>query len=312
MKIRQLQFLIEIEKQRFNVTAAATALNTSQPSISKQVRLLEQELGVAIFSREDGRLTGLTPIGMEVIGRAKAISFDAAYITSICKSSQQAGIGSLTIATTHVQSCYVLPEIISRFSKKYPKVKITLHQATPSEIIDLLHRGDADIGFTSDPPKSKDIVNLPCLNFERIIIVPAGHPLLDLRRVTLKAMIDYPLITYESSYKSREKILKSFEKAGLNPSIVLSVSDADVIKTCVKKGIGIGVLLEVAYDPKNDHGIRSIQANNLFPAAKICAMLNRNHHVRMYSYDFIEEVSGRWNRSNVQRAVSEKHKIKSD
>ncbi|MCW5605569.1 MAG: transcriptional regulator, partial [Burkholderiales bacterium] len=197
---------------------------------------------------------------------------------------------------------------VSRFSRRHPKVKITLHQTTPSEITELLHRGEADIGFTSDPKRSKDIVNLPCLNLERTVVVPSGHPLLDLRRVTLKSLTEYPLITYESSYRTREIILKTFEKYGLNPSIVLSVSDADVIKTCVEKGIGIGVLLEVAYNAQRDQGISNLSATTLFPAAKVCIMLNRNHPVRMHAYDFIEEVSGKWNRSNVQRAVSEKKK----
>lgn len=306
MKIRQLQYVSEIGRRDFNVSTAASCLHTSQPGVSKQVRLLEKELGGQIFVREGRRLVGLTPHGQEIIGSIRRIVADAAYICSVFRERSAAPSATLTVATTHGQARYALTEVIKCYGARHPHVKITLRQASPPQIVDLVYHGEADLGITTDPPKSPGVTALRCHDIGRVVVVPSGHPLARAQSITLKSLSVYPLITYEAAFQGRQKILKAFEDAGLSPSIVLSVSDADVMKMCIEHGIGIGVLFAIAYDPERDKGLSAIPAEHLFPPAKVSVVLNHNRQPRMHEFDFVEEFCKRWTRARVQAAMAKR------
>lgn len=305
MNLRQMQYVCEIAKRDLNISSVASALHTHQPGISKQVKRLETELGIEIFLRSRNRLSGITPHGQKIIAMAQAIVNEVANIRAVSRDVVQESNGSLVIAVTHTQARYVLPEVIKRFSSRYPKVRITMRHADPERIVAMLLSGDADIGVTTnDPPKVRELIVLPCREFQRLVIVPRGHKLLQSKRLTLKELARYPLVTYEPAFTSREIVVRAFEKQGMEPKVVLSAIDADVIKTCVEQGLGIAVLSEVTFDPERDRHLRAIPAGHLFDPSVTKIWLCRNHHVRRYTYDFIEMCAPRWSRSNVEHAMA--------
>lgn len=304
MKVRQLQYLCEIARQRCNISAAAAALHTAQPGISKQIQLLEKELGTRIFLRAGNRLSGLTSTGEKILESAARVITEIAYINTVSREQEKSSGGILTIATTHTQARYVLPAVMKRFTERHPRVRVTLRHGNPARILELLRSGEAQLGVTTNAPgTAKDLIVLPSHQFERVVIVPGNHPLLRERQVTLKSLARHPMVTYDSGFTGRDEVLKSFERAGLTPNLVLSASDADVIKSCVEHGLGIAVLLGVTYDAERDKGLKAIPADHLFPAAKISVVIHRRHYLRAHEYDFIEMLSARWNRSSVQQAA---------
>jgi LysR family cys regulon transcriptional activator len=304
MNLRQMEYVCEIAKRDLNISSAASALRTNQPRISKQVKLLEAELGVEIFMRSRNRLSGITPHGQKIIAMAQTIVNESANIRAVSRDVVQESSGSLVIAVTHTQARYVLPEVIKRFSSRYPKVRMTMRQADPTRIVDMLLSGDADIGVTTnDPPPLRELVVFPCRESERLVIVPAGHPLLQSRRLTLKELARHPLVTYESAFASREIIVSAFAKQGLEPHVVLSAIDADVIKTCVEQGLGVAVLSAVTFDPLHDQKLRAIPASHLFEPSITKIWLCRNHYIRRYTFHFIEMCAPGLTRSNVEHAM---------
>ncbi|MBI4203845.1 MAG: LysR family transcriptional regulator [Betaproteobacteria bacterium] len=304
MNLRQMQYVCEIARRDLNISAVAAALHTNQPGISKQVKLLETELGIEIFVRSRNRLSGITPHGQKIIAMAQAIVNEMANIKSASRDVVQESSGSLVIAVTHTQARYVLPEVIKKFAARYPKVRITMRHADPERIVEMLLSGHADLGVTTnDPPKVRDLIVLPCREFQRVVIVPRGHQL-QRRRLTLKELARYPLVTYEPAFTSRETVIKAFAKRGLEPKVVLSAIDADVIKSCVEQGLGIAVLSEVTFEPQRDQNLCAIPAGHLFDRSVTKIWLCRNHHVRRYTYDFIEICAPRWTRSSIEHAMA--------
>ncbi|OFW30244.1 MAG: hypothetical protein A3H97_00420 [Acidobacteria bacterium RIFCSPLOWO2_02_FULL_65_29] len=304
MNLRQMQYICEIARRDLNISSVAAALHTNQPGISKQVKLLETELSGEIFVRSRNRLSGITPLGQRVIVMAQTIVNEMANIKTISRDVVQERSGALVIAVTHTQARYVLPEVIKSFAARYPRVRITMRHADPARIVEMLRSGDADIGITTnDSPKLREIMVLPCREFQRVVIVPRGHELLGSKRVTLKELARYPLVTYESAFTSREVVVRAFAKQGLEPKVVLSAIDADVIKTCVEQGLGIAVLSEVTLDPQRDLNICAIPAGHLFDPSVTKIWLCRNRYIRRYTYDFIEMCAPRWSRSNVEHAL---------
>jgi LysR family transcriptional regulator, cys regulon transcriptional activator len=305
MNLRQLRYISEIAQRGLNISAVASALHTSQPGISKQVRLLETELGAEIFVRSSNRLSGVTPLGQKIIGMAQNVIAEISNIRVASRDLEQERSGSFVIATTHTQARYVLPEIMKRFTLRYPKVQLTLRHGDPSRISELLLSGEADIGVTTETAKHlRELLVLPCRRFQRVVIVPRGHELLNKKRLTLKLLAKYPLVTYEPAFTGRRQLEKAFEREGLKPTLVLSAIDADVIKSCVEHGLGIAVLSEVTYDKSGDFKLCALPAGHLFEPSVTNIVIHRHRYQRRYVYDFIEMCAPPWSRANVQRATA--------
>jgi DNA-binding transcriptional LysR family regulator len=304
MNLRQLRYISEIAKRRLNITSTAEALNTNQSGVSKQLKLLEEELGLEIFVRSRNRLSGSTPHGRRIIALAENILNDLARIKSIAEEVSRDSKSSLAIGITHTQARYVLPEIIKRFSERHPKVRIRLRHAEPGQLLEMLLAGAVDMAVTaSDPPPNRDLVILPFRQFHRVIIVPKGHKLLRVSRPTLRDIAEYPIVTYEPGYSARQDLVRVFKKAGLEPKIAISAIDADVIKSCVEQGLGITMMSEVTFDPKRDTNLRSIVVEHLFEPFSTKIVLAKQHGIRQHTYDFIEMCAPQWARERVELAL---------
>lgn len=302
VNLRQLQYICEIARRKdFSISAAAAALRTTQPSISKQLKLLEEELGVAIFGRDRNRLTGVTAEGERILVHARVILDEAQGIRTIGRERMLDDAGPLVIAVTHTQARYVLPEIVKEFAKRYPKVRITMRHADPARIVEMLASGEAHLGVTTnEAPDAADLVVLPVREFERIVVVPQKHPLTRSRRLTLRQLAQHPLVTYEPAFTSRDAVIDAFRAAGLEPRVVVSGIDADVIKTCVEQGLGYAVLSSVAYRADRDTALKALPAGHLFKPSITRVWLSRRNYAPRYTYEFIEMCSPRWTRASVQ------------
>lgn len=289
MKLQQLRYLCEVANQGLNLSKAAEILHTSQPGISKQIRLLENELEVDIFVRNGKRVVRVTPPGRAILEIAERMLRDAKNLKQIGQEFANEATGSLTIATTHTQARYALPAAIKHFTACYPKVKLILRQGNPTQISELVTSGEADIAIATEAIASfEELVMLPCYQWNRCVIVTPRHPLLKLEKLTLEAIAQYPIITYDFAFTGRSKINQAFDAKGLTPNVVLTAIDADVIKTYVELGLGVGILAQMAFEPKRDKHLRSIDASHLFESSTTRIGISRNSYLRGYVYDFIE------------------------
>lgn len=301
MKLQQLRYLCETASQDMNLSKAAKNLHTSQPAISKQIQLLEQELGVDIFLRNGKRIVKITPPGQLIIQTAVRMLRDADNLKRIAQEFTNEAGGTLTIATTHTQARYSLPPVIKRFTARYPKVKLILRQGNPTQIATLVSSGEADIGIATEALEQyPELVMLPCYQWNRCIIVPPKHPLLKLKKLTLEAINQYPIITYDFAFTGRTKINQAFANRGLEPNVVLTAIDSDVIKTYVELGLGVGILANMAFDAKRDKNLRSIDASHLFEASTTRIGISRNSYIRSYIFDFIEMFAPHLDHASVQ------------
>ncbi len=235
MKLQQLRYLCEVANQDLNLSRAAKKLHTSQPGISKQIQLLEDELGVEIFIRNGKRMVSITPPGQNIVEIAGKILREANNLKWVGQEFTNKDVGSLTVATTHTQARYALPPTIRQFTTRYPKVKLTIRQGNPTQISQLVTSGEADVAIATEAIEFfHELVMLPCYQWNRCIITPPEHPLLSLRKISLEAIVKYPIITYDFAFTGRSKINQAFEARGLVPNVVLTALDADVIKTYVE------------------------------------------------------------------------------
>ena len=304
MNLRQLRYIAEIAQHDLNISAVASALHTSQSGISKQVKLLEGELGFEIFTRTRSRLRGVTPQGQRVIAYACKALEEISNIHALSEARKLPT--SITIATSHTQARYVLPDIMKRFSARYPRVRVSLLHGDPGQTAELVRSGQADLGVSTENARGiKELLTLPYQRYERVVIVPRGHALLAMKRVTLKALARYPLVSYEPQYSGRRDVVKAFEKEGLAPRMPVSATDADVIKTYVEQGLGIAVLSEVTFDASRDTGLRAIPAGHLFAPATTTLLLHRQRYLHQHAYDFVEMCLPRWTKAKVQKAAAE-------
>ena len=288
MKLQQLRYLCEVASQGLNLSKAAKTLHTSQPGISKQISLLEDELGVDIFVRNGKRVVKITPPGEAIIEIAERMLRDAKNLKQVGQEFTNEASGSLTIATTHTQARYPLPPAIKRFTIRYPNVKLILRQGSPTQIAKLVTSGEADIAIATEAIELFDeLVMLPCYQWNRCIITQPRHPLLKLAKLTLEDIVKYPIITYDFAFTGRTKINQAFAAKGLTPNVVLTAIDADVIKTYVELGLGIGILAQMAFEPNRDKHLRSIDASHLFEPSTTRIGITRNSYLRGYVYDFI-------------------------
>ncbi|MGD8642066.1 MAG: HTH-type transcriptional regulator CysB [Gammaproteobacteria bacterium] len=290
MKLHQLRYVYEVANRNLNVSEAAQVLFTSQPGVSKQIRLLEEEIGVPIFTREGKRLTRITPAGEQILARAQHILHEVENIKQIGDEYRNEQVGSLTIATTHTQARYALPIVIKRFVKQFPGVKLFLKQGYPEEITDMVVNGHADMVIATEAVSdTRDLVALPCYQWNRCALTLPDHPLLAKKKVTLADIAAYPILTYDFAFAGRTMVSETFQQAQLEPNIVFTALDSDVIKTYVELGLGIGLVAAMAYDPQKDKGLRMIDLDHLFPASTAWVGLRKNSFLRSYVYYFIEQ-----------------------
>lgn len=304
MNLQQLRYTQEVARHGLSITEAAVALHTSQPGVSKQIRLLEEELGVDIFVRQGRRLTAVTEPGQQILDIIEQVLTGLGNLKQVGEDYSQADSGRLTIATTHTQARYALPPVVRAFMAHYPKVRLELHQGNPAQICDWVSEGQADIAIATEAIAEHDeLVMLPCQQWNRCIITPPGHPLLEEHPLTLEAIACHPVVTYDTAFSGRSQINKAFAARNLTPNVVLTAIDADIIKTYVALGLGVGIVASMAYDAQADTGLRAIDAAHLFESSMTRIGLRRNAWLRDYAYVFIELFAPHLSRKRVQAAL---------
>jgi LysR family cys regulon transcriptional activator len=307
MKLQQLRYICEVARQNLNLSNAAEALFTSQPGISKQIRSLEEELGVDIFVRHGKRVVAVTEPGKAILEIAQRMLKDVENLRQVGEEFTEEDNGHLTIATTHTQARYALPHVIQRFTKRYPGVRLSLRQGSPTQISELVTSGEADIAIATEAIELyEDLVMLPCYEWNRCVLVQPGHPLLKAKKLTLEAMASFPIITYDFAFTGRSRINQAFADKGLTPNVVLTAIDADVIKTYVELGLGIGIVAMMAYDPKRDTHLRAMDASHLFEPSTTRIGIRKNSYLRGYTYEFIEMFAPHLTRKVVDDAMHTK------
>ncbi|EXD36485.1 MULTISPECIES: CysB family HTH-type transcriptional regulator [Acinetobacter] len=287
MNFQQLRIIRETVRQNFNLTEASAALYTSQSGVSKHIKDLEDELGVQLFIRKGKRLLGLTEPGQSLLGIVERMLVDAENIKRLADDFNKVDEGTLTIATTHTQARYVLPPIVNQFKKLFPKVHLVLQQASPTEISEMLLQGEADIGIATESLTTEEnLASVPYYQWEHSIIVPQNHPLAHETKISLEALANFPIITYHGGFTGRSKIDKAFEDAGIDVDLVMSALDADVIKTYVELGMGVGIVNDVAYDRERDYRLKQIKMD-IFGLNTTWIAVRKGHLLRGYGYEFI-------------------------
>ncbi len=306
MNLQQLKYLSAVVDHGLNVSDAAAALFTSQPGISKQIRQLEDELGLTIFVRQGKRLASLTPAGDVVVSTARRALKEIANLKRVAAEFRAEDSGTLAIATTHTQARYVLPEVLRQFATQYPKVKLVLHQGNPQQVADQTARGEVDLGIATEALADfPELATLPCYQWNRVVLVRKRHPLGKMKPLTLESIARFPIVTYDSSFTGRSVINAAFDAAGLEPNVVLTALDADVIKTYVELGMGVGIIAQMAYDPARDVAFEKLDASHLFAPSTTRLALRRGVFLRGYVYAFIALFAPQYGRTAVDDALGD-------
>ncbi len=289
MKLLQLRYVWEVANNGLNISTAAEALYTSQPGVSKQIRLLEDELGVAIFERAGRQLTAITPAGSAIIEIAGRIIAETENIRLAAQEYSDDQRGCLSIATTHTQARYVLPRIVAQFRQDYPDVALHMHQGTPVQIAELAANRRVDFAIATEALELfENLIMLPCYRWNRSVVVPHGHPLCDSEELSLAEVAKYPILTYVFGFTGRSQLDRAFSKNGLNPRVVFTAVDADVIKTYIRAGLGIGIIASLAYDEAQDKDLIALKAHHLFDHSVTKIGFRRGTYLRGYMYRFLE------------------------
>jgi len=307
VNLQQLRYLCAVVDHGLNVSVAADALFTSQPGISKQIRQLEDELGVPIFIRQGKRLAALTAGGEVIVATARRALQELNNLKRVGAEFKSEDTGALAIATTHTQARYVLPPVLKRFAERYPKVRLLLHQGNPAQVAEQTERADVDVGIATEALADyPGLVSLPCYTWNRCVLVPKGHPLGKVRPLTLEALARYPIVTYDFSFTGRSQINAAFAAKGIEPNVVLTALDSDVIKTYVELGLGAGIIAQMAYDPARDTQFDKLDAAHLFAASTTRLALRRGVYLRGFVYEFITLFAPQFDRSAIDAALQGK------
>lgn len=313
MKLQQLRYIWEVAHHDLNVSATAQSLYTSQPGISKQIRLLEDELGVEVFARSGKHLTHITPAGRSIIDQAGEILRKVDSIKQVAQEFSNEKKGSLSIATTHTQARYALPPVISEFIARYPDVSLHMHQGSPIQIAELAANGEVDFAIATEGLELfGDLVMMPCYRWNRCIVVPEGHSLTGCRELTLEEVARHPIVTYVFGFTGRSRLDDAFMRHGLTPRVVFTATDADVIKTYVKLGLGIGIIADMAYDRLQDEGLVALDASHLFEPSTTMIGCRRGTFLRGYMYEFIEIFAPHLDRDVVEQAFEKTNRAEVD
>ena len=304
MKLQQLRYIIEVAKHQLNVSATAQSLFTSQPGISKQIRQLEDELGVEIFSRSGKHLTHITPAGEKIIAAANDILIRAEGIKRTAQEFSDVRRGTLSIATTHTQARYALPTVINQFIANYPDVSLQMQQGTPSQIAELAAQGKVDFAIATEAMEHfSDLVMMPCFHWNRSIVVQKDHPLAKMKNIALQDIAMYPIVTYTFGFTGRSKLDMAFKEANLDPKVVFTAVDSDVIKAYVKLGLGIGIIASMAFEQDQDNDLVCIDASHLFSYSTTRIGIRRGTLLRTYMYEFIESFSPNLTKAQIDAAL---------
>lgn len=307
MNLQQLRYLCAVVDHGLNVSVAADALFTSQPGISKQIRQLEDELGVPIFIRQGKRLAALTAGGEVIVATARRALQELNNLKRVGAEFKSEDTGTLAIATTHTQARYVLPPVLKRFAERYPKVRLLLHQGNPAQVAEQTQRADVDVGIATEAIADyPGLVSLPCYTWNRCVLVPKGHPLAKVRPLTLEALARYPIVTYDFSFTGRSQINAAFAAKEIEPNVVLTALDSDVIKTYVELGLGVGIVAQMAHDPVRDAQFDKLDAAHLFAASTTRLALRRGVYLRGFVYEFITLFAPQFDRSAIDAALQGK------
>ncbi|MGD8177105.1 HTH-type transcriptional regulator CysB [Marinimicrobium sp. ARAG 43.8] len=305
MKLQQLRYIWEVAHHDLNVSATAQSLYTSQPGISKQIRLLEDELGVEIFSRSGKHLTRITPAGEAILKTAGEILRKVDSIKQVAQEFSNERKGSLSIATTHTQARYALPPVIQPFIQQYPDVALHMHQGTPMQISEMAADGTVDFAIATEAMELfSDLVMMPCYRWNRCIVVPRDHPLTQVEPLTLESVAKYPIVTYVFGFTGRSKLDEAFMNRGLAPKVVFTAADADVIKTYVRLGLGIGIVAKMAVDEQLDPDLVALDASHLFESSVTKIGFRRGTFLRGFMYDFIERFAPHLTRDVIDEAYN--------
>ncbi|ERS81083.1 hypothetical protein Q672_07140 [Marinobacter sp. EVN1] len=289
MNFQQLRIVRETARQNFNLTEVANALFTSQSGVSKHIKDLEEELGVELYVRKGKRLLGLTEPGQQMLVYVERMLMDARNIKNLAEHYQEQDSGELTIATTHTQARYALPEVVSQFKQQFPKVRLRLHQGSPDEIVSMLLSGEADIGVATEALGDiPQLVSFPYHRWHHGVVVPKLHPLTEIERLTLEDIQHYPIITYHEGFTGRASIEKAFATENLRPEIIMTALDADVIKSYVELRLGIGIIASVAFNPARDSGLQLLNTDHLFEEKQTRIGIRRGNLLRNYAFQFIQ------------------------
>lgn len=309
MKLQQLRYIWEVARHGLNVSATAASLFTSQPGMSKQIRLLEDELGVQIFLRSGKHLTDITPAGRAIIIIAGEILDRVGNIRQIAMDERDKERGSLSIATTHTQARYVLPAVIKQFIARYPEVSLHMHQGTPVQISELAAKGVVDFAIATEALELFDnLVMMPCYLWNRSVIVRKDHPLAQQKNLTLKKLAEYPIVTYVFGFTGRSQLDQAFKAAGYTPRVVFTATDADVIKTYVRLGLGVGIVASMAHDAELDSDLVALDASHLFEPSTTKIGFRRGTFLRAYMYDFIQLFAPHLTHEIVDQAITATNK----
>ena len=304
MNFQQLRIIRETVKCNYNLTEVGNALFTSQSGVSKHIKDLEDELGVELFLRKGKRLLGLTDPGKELLTIVERMLIDTQNIKLLAEQFSQSDKGQLTVATTHTQARYILPQIVSKFKKEFPKVHLALHQGSPNEISELLLNGEADLAIATESlSQMPELVSFPFYSWHHAVIVPQGHPLEKSKSLKIEDLAEYPIITYHEGFTGRKLIDETFSNANITPDIVMSALDADVIKTYVELGLGIGIIASMAYQKDRDTKLKILKSDHLFATNTTRIAVRRGHYLRGFAYKFIELCSANLTESEVKAAL---------
>ena len=308
MKLQQLRCIFEVVQNDFNISKAANSLHTSQPGVSKQIQLLEDEVGVQIFQRNGKRLTGLTEPGQQVFDSISEIIREEKNIKRVSEEYEKKDTGNFTIATTHTQARYKLPNVVEEFVKKYPKINLNIHQGNPSQVTEQIVNGDADVGIATESIGLHDkIFCIPCYSWNRIIVMPKSHPLNEEKIITLEHLATYPLITYDYAFTGSTIVSKVFKESNLKPNIMLTAIDADVIKTYVNLNLGIGLIAEMAFDSSKDIDLISRDVSHLFPLSTTYLGIRKDTFIRASTFDFIKMFTPQMSEHELRQSLQNRH-----
>ncbi|PQA33667.1 HTH-type transcriptional regulator CysB [Amnimonas aquatica] len=306
MKLQQLRYIWEVAQHELNVSQTANALFTSQPGISKQIRLLEDELGVEIFARNGKHLSRVTPAGQAILKLAGDVLRQVESIRQVALEFSDEARGSLSVATTHTQARYRLPPVIEAFRKDYPDVALHMHQGTPQQIAEMAADGTVDFAIATEALEHfSDLVMLPAYQWNRAVVVPRDHPLTKVQPLTLEAVAQFPIVTYVFGFTGRSKLDEAFSQRGLAANVVFTATDADVIKTYVRLGLGVGIIAQMAYEPeKDDRDLVALDAGHLFEASVTHIGFRRGTFLRGFMFDFIETFAPHLTRPVVESVLN--------
>ena len=287
MKLQQLRFLDAVVRNNLNVSSAAEELYTSQPGVSHQIKLLEDELDIQIFQRSGKKLTAISPAGKAILEHVANLLNSAKNIKQAAREFSKSNRGSLTIATTHTQAQFILPPILQKISAKYPHIELRVHQGNPKSMCKLAANNQVDFVIASEVIDEQDeLITIPAYTWNRYIVVPEGHELTRMSNISLSDLAEFPILTYMLGLTGRSQLDKTFQAANLEPKVAFTATDSDVIKTYVRLGLGAGIIAEMACD-RNDTGLQYIDASHLFPDSQIKVGFRHSRHISAFQYDFL-------------------------